>query len=100
MKTDPDHSTLTTSVTPLFFAWLGLLALTGFSLWLARWSGHAAWLQLPVAAIIWFKGWIVARFFIETRLAHPFIAWVVRVFIVCVPLALILTVWLGERFAS
>ncbi len=93
------HSAPSTSLTPLVIAWLGLVALTGLSLWLAQWSGRAAWLQLPVAAIVWFKGWTVARFFIETHLAHPFIAGVVRAFIICVPLALVLTVWIGERMA-
>ncbi len=97
MKTH--DSTPSTSLVPLVWSWLGLVVLTGFSVWLARWSGHAVWLQLPVAAIVWFKGWVVARYFIESHLAHPFIAGVVRAFIVCVPLALILTVWLGERFA-
>ncbi|MCK0509032.1 hypothetical protein [Aromatoleum anaerobium] len=84
---------------PLFLSWLGLVLLTLLSLWLAQRSGSAAWLQLPVAAIVWLKGWIVARYFIESHLAHPFIAVVVRVFILCVPVALILAAWLGDRFA-
>src|SRR5690242_18089514 len=88
-----------TSLTPLVLSWLGLVTLTVFSLCLARWSGHAAWLQLPVAAIVWVKGWIVARSFIESHLAHPFIARVIRIFILCVPLALILTTWFGDRIA-
>ncbi len=93
------HPTPTTSLLPLFCSWMGLLVLTGLSLWLAQSSGRAAWLQLPVAGIIWLKGWVVARFFIESHLAHPFIARVVRAFIFCVPLALILTEWLGGGFA-
>ncbi|HJV24608.1 MAG TPA: hypothetical protein VJ673_02930 [Aromatoleum sp.] len=88
-----------TSLAPLFLSWLGLVTLTLLSLWLAQWSHHAAWLQLPVAAIVWLKGWIVARSFIEAHLAHPFIARLVRTFILCVPLALILTTWFGDRIA-
>lgn len=88
------------ALSPLVLGWLALVALTVLSLGLAQWSGHAAWLQLPVAAIVWLKGWIVARYFIGTHLAHPFIAGVVRAFILCVPVALILTVWFGDRIAQ
>jgi hypothetical protein len=86
------------AITPLFLAWLGLVLLTLLGLALGQWTDHAAWLQLPVAAIVWLKGWVVARHFIEAHLAHPFIARVVQGFIACVPFALVLTAWLGERF--
>lgn len=93
------RSTPSASLTPLFLSWFGLVMLTVLSLWLSQWSGRAAWLQLPVAAIVWLKGWLVARYFIESHRAHPFIARVVRIFILCVPAALILTAWFGDRFA-
>jgi len=78
------------------FAWLGLLALTLVSLALGQRFGHASWMPLPVAAIIWVKGAVVARYFIESHQAHPFIAWVIRVFIALVPVALIVTALLGK----
>jgi hypothetical protein len=43
------------------FAWLGLLALTLLSLALGERFGHAPWMPLLVAAIIWAKGTMVAR---------------------------------------
>lgn len=52
-----------------------------------------------MAAVVWLKGWLVARHFIESHLAHPFIAWVLRVFIVCVPAALLVTTWFGPQLA-
>jgi len=87
------------SIFPLFLAWLGLVTLTALGLALGRGSSGAPWFPLAVAAVIWLKGWIVARHFIESHLAHPFIAWVLRVFIVCVPLALLSTTWFGHQLA-
>jgi hypothetical protein len=78
------------------FAWLGLLALTLLSLLLGQRFGHASWMPLLVAAIIWIKGAVVARYFIESHLAHPFIAWVIRVFVAAVPAALVVTALLGK----
>ena len=60
-------------LTPLIFAWLGLVTLTLLSLGLGEWLGHAAWLPTLVAAIIWLKAWLVAYFFLEARLCHTFI---------------------------
>ncbi|GAB3552308.1 hypothetical protein GCM10027343_37700 [Noviherbaspirillum agri] len=72
-------------------AWLGLLALTGISLLLGAQFGTASWMPFLVAGIIWLKGSMVARYFIESNHAHPFIAWVLRAFIAFTPLGLILT---------
>jgi hypothetical protein len=44
----------------------GLVALTLFSLGLSEWFRDARWLPLLVAAIIWLKGALVARSFIES----------------------------------
>ena len=87
------------SIWPLFGAWLGLVSLTAAGLALGQSSGGTAWLPLAVAALVWLKGWLVVRHFIEAHLAHPFIAWVLRVFIVCVPAALLLTTWFGPQLA-
>jgi len=72
-------------------AWLGLLVLTGISLLLGAQFGAASWMPFLVAGIIWIKGSMVARYFIESHQVHPFIAWVLRAFIAFTPLGLILT---------
>jgi hypothetical protein len=97
MKARPALPSL--SISTLFGAWLGLLGLTALGLVLGRWSAGASWLPLAVAAVVWLKGWIVTRHFIESNVAHPFIAWVLRVFIVCVPAALLVTMWFGQQLA-
>jgi hypothetical protein len=38
----------------------------------------------------------VARYFIESHQTHPFIAWVIRIFIALVPVALALITFLGQ----
>ncbi|APR06242.1 MULTISPECIES: hypothetical protein [Thauera] len=95
-----DSSAPSTALLPLGLAWLFLVAMTVFSLWLVRWLGPASWVQLPLAAIIWLKGWVVARYFIESHQTHPFIAWVIRIFLLGVPLALVLTTWFGPQLAG
>lgn len=83
----------------LTVAWLVLVALTLISLGLSEWFRDARWLPLLVAAIIWFKGALVARCFIESHVAHPFIARVLRTFIAISPLALIATAFYGNTLA-
>lgn len=80
-------------------SWLLLVALTLASLGLSEWFRSDRWLPLLVAAIIALKGGIVARAFIESHLAHPFIARVVRTFILIPPLALIATAFFGDILA-
>lgn len=80
-------------------AWLGLVALTFFSLFLGEYWHSAPWLPLLVAAVVWLKGTLVARHFIESHRAHPFIAWLLRAFIAFAPLALILTSFFGSTLA-
>jgi len=80
-------------------AWLGLVALTLAGLGLSEWFRDARWLPLLVAAIIWFKGALVARCFIESHVAHPFVARVLSVFIAISPLALIATAFFGGTLA-
>lgn len=77
-------------------AWLALLALSFAGLFLGELFGHAPWMPLLVAAIIWAKGSLVARYFIESHQAHPYIAWVIRVFVAFVPVALVITAFLGK----
>ena len=79
--------------------WLLLVGLTVVSLGLGQWFHSAGWLPLLVAAIIWLKGTVVARHFIETSVAHPFIRRVVAVFIALAPLALIATSFWGTALA-
>jgi len=80
-------------------AWLALVALTVASLGLGEWFSSAPWLPLLVAAIVWIKGTLVARCFIESHVAHPFIARVLRAFIAFAPLALVATAYFGDRLA-
>lgn len=84
---------------PLTLAWLGLVVLTLLSLGLGQWFHGAAWLPLLVAAIVWIKGTLVAHQFIESKLAHPFIARVLSGFIAFTPIALVLTAFYGSQFA-
>ncbi|UCV12885.1 hypothetical protein KI614_06660 [Dechloromonas denitrificans] len=94
-----NHPTPNTSLRPLTEAWLVLCLLTVLSLGLGQWFHGAPWLPLLVAAIVWFKGMLVAHRFIESRLAHPFIARVLAIFIAFAPAALILTGFFGAQFA-
>ncbi|MBP9713294.1 MAG: hypothetical protein KBD60_06305 [Sterolibacterium sp.] len=84
---------------PLTWTWLALVALTLLSLELGRWMHGAALLQVVVAAIIWFKGRLVARHFIEAHIAYPYIRNLLNVFIAFAPLALLMIVFFGREFA-
>ena len=95
----PAHSP-SAALTPLVLAWLGLVGLTGLSLMLGQWLHGAAGLPLLVAAIVWLKGWLVARRFIEIQFAPPFLRRVMQAFIAFTPLALLLTVFWGQQFAA
>lgn len=75
----------------LTWAWMGLLFLTAVGLATGQMSGHASWLPALVALLIWLKGWIVARYFLNADEAHPFVTWLVRIFTAFAPVALILT---------
>jgi hypothetical protein len=91
--------TPSSSLLPLTTAWLALVALTLISLGLGQWFHGAPWLPVLVAAIVWIKGTLVARQFIESRLAHPFISRVLTGFIAFTPIALVLTAFFGGQFA-
>lgn len=79
------------------WAWLALLALTAAGMLFGREFGHASWLPILVAGLIWLKGWVVARWFLQAGEAHPFVAWLVRIFIAFTPAALVLTSMLGRH---
>ena len=81
-------------------AWLALVALTLVGLGLGEWFRDARWLPLLVAAIIWLKGALVVRCFIESHVAHPFIARLLQGFIAIAPTALLLTAFFGDTLAS
>jgi hypothetical protein len=83
----------------LTLAWLALVVLTLVSLGLGEWFRAAAWLPLLVAALIWLKGALVARYFIEVQVTHPFIRRLLQIFIAIAPLALILTAFFGDTLA-
>ena len=85
--------------TRLTQGWLALLALTAAGLLLGAGFREAPWLPACVAAIIWLKGALVARHFIESHLAHPFIARLLQGFIAIAPTALVLTAFFGDTLA-
>ena len=87
------------AIAPLSTAWLVLVALTLISPCLGQWLHGAGWLQLLVAGIVWLKGWLIARPFIEIELTQPFIRRVMQGFILFTPVMLLLTVFLGNHFA-
>ena len=93
MDTKTDHFRQLTA------AWLALVALTLTSLGLSEWFRDISLLPLLVAAIIWIKGALVARCFIESQVAHPFIKRVLKVFIAISPLALLATAFYGSTLA-
>jgi hypothetical protein len=80
-------------------AWLALVGLTLASLGLSEWFRAMPGLPLLVAAIIWIKGALVARCFLESAVAPRFIAGTLRVFIAIAPLALIATAFFGNTLA-
>lgn len=88
-----------TSLRPLVLTWLALVGLTLLSPQLGNGVGGQEAVQLIVAAIIWLKGHLVARHFIEAELAHPFIRNVLRFFIAFTPIAIVLTTFFGDSFA-
>lgn len=75
----------------LAYAWIGLLLLTVGGLLAGGTWGHASWLPVLVAGLIWLKGWMVGRYFLNMSEAHPYVVWVVRIFIAFAPVALLLT---------
>ena len=89
------NTLLRTIPTPVV-VWLGLLALSLTGLLLGEHFGHRPWMPLLVAAIIWVKGSLVAHYFIESHTAHPFVRWLLRIFIAFVPLALVISAWFGK----
>lgn len=94
------HTTPSTSLVPLTLTWLVLSVLTLLSLGLGQWFHAAAWLPLMVAVIVWVKGTLVARYFIESDLTHSFIRRLLKGFIAFAPLWLILTGFYGGQFAQ
>jgi len=84
---------------PLVFAWVGLLVLTLLSLGLGGWLRDWSALPAIVAAIVWLKAWLVARFFLEAPLSRTFIRRLIWIFIAFAPIALVLTDTFGRQFA-
>ena len=80
-------------------AWLGLVALTFASLYLSHWFHGTAWLQILVAAILWLKGILVAKKFIEIKATHTFIRRVVLGFVAVTPLVLLVIAYFGNQVA-
>lgn len=88
-----------TSLRPLVLAWLGLVILTLTSLFIAEWLPGMSGLALLIAAIIWLKGWILARFYLETELSRRIIRRATWAFVIFVPLGLLLISYFGQGIA-
>lgn len=89
----------TAAFRPLVLAWAALVALTLISLVLGQGFRDIPGLPWLVGAIIWLKGLVVARAFLESRQAHPFIRRLLLGFIAFPPLALIATLYASEQIA-
>jgi len=96
METTPHKPA--TSLRPLVWAWLALVALTLVSPLLGDMLGRDQAVQLIVAAIIWVKARLVTRHFLEAERTHPFIRNVLRFFIAFTPIAIVLTTFFGDAF--
>jgi hypothetical protein len=84
----------------MVLAWLGLVALTLASLFIAEWlPAGMSGLALLIAAIIWAKGWILARFYLETELSRRIIRRATWAFVAFVPVGLLLTSYFGQGIA-
>lgn len=84
---------------PMTYAWAVLVGLTLCSLALGTWFPTATWLPLLVAIIIWAKGALVARHFIESHVAHPFIRRLLGAFIWFAPAVLAITSFFASSVA-
>lgn len=85
---------------PLFLAWAGLVLLSLLSIGLGEWVSEAAWLPSLVGAIIWLKGWLVARYFLEAPLCHTLLRRIIWTFVAFAPIALVLTDTFGHQLAA
>lgn len=92
--------TASTSLRPMVIAWLGLVTLTLCSLFIAEWLPGMTGLALLIAAIIWLKGWLLARFYLETELSRRIIRWATWAFVAFVPIGLLLTSYFGPGIAA
>jgi hypothetical protein len=83
-----------TATVPLDQAWLVLVALTLLSAFLAEALHGRTGLPILVAALVWIKGRLVARRFLESDDLHPFLRNVLRAFVAFAPLVLVgLALW-------
>lgn len=73
----------------LALTWLGLMLLTALSILIGHELHGKAGLQPLVAAVLWLKSWLVARYFLEGRGIHWFFRRVLYGFIAITPLCLI-----------
>ena len=90
---------LNTALAPLVMTWGGLVLLSLLSVGLGEWVGNAPWLPAMVGAIIWLKGWLVARHFLEARLCRTLIRRMIWTFVAFAPIALVITDIFGARLA-
>ena len=97
---EPRQTSPSLCMAPLVGAWVGLVALTLLSIALGEWLRGVPGLLLPVAAIIWLKAWLIARYFLEISLTRTLIRRIVWVFIAFAPIALVITDLFGRQLAK
>ena len=97
MQSNDDN--LNVRLGPLVLAWAILVVLSLLSMGLGEWVGDTPWLPSLVAAIIWLKAWLVARFFLEAQLCRTLIRRMIWTFIAFSPIALVLTDTFGQSIA-
>ncbi len=76
-------------------AWLALLVITVVTAGIAvAERGVLPWVGWIIAALVWWKAWLVADHYLEVADAAPVFRRIVRVFISLAPLMLVVTAWL------
>lgn len=79
-------------------AWLALLIITVVTAALAVTErGVLPWMGWVIAALVWWKAWLVAEHYLELAEAAPVFRRIVLSFISLAPLALVLTAWVEAR---
>ncbi|MDO5692025.1 MAG: hypothetical protein Q4G70_06045 [Pseudomonadota bacterium] len=79
-------------------AWVALLIITVITAGIAvAERGVLPWMGWVIAALVWWKAWLVADHYLEAADATPVFRRIVIVFISLAPLALVATAWMESR---
>lgn len=79
-------------------AWLALLVITVVTAGIAvAERGVLPWVGWIIAALVWWKAWLVAGHYLEVADAAPVFRRLVIAFISLAPLLLVVTAWMESR---